>query len=174
MEVMIFSALIGYPNFTLHDENNTIHSPSCARGIISVQVECLDFLVFIPRIILYVLSLENYIVNYFPILLFSLVDLCQKPKMRHLTTQYNVVPTVQAKWEELAFSLEFEYHMVQTIQRNHAQDVKAACIDVLGRWLAGEGDREPRTWGTLLEVLKDIGNSELAKDIHHGLRATKK
>ena len=141
-------------------------------GLFQFKVECLDFLVFIPRII-YVLILENYIVNYFPILLFSLVDLCQKPKMRHLTT-IKVVQTVAAKWEDLADSLEFDHPKVQIIKRNHVQDVVGACKDVLGRWLAGEGDREPRTLGILLEALEEIGNSELAKDIHHGLRATEK
>ena len=36
---------------------------------------------------------------------------------------------------------------------------------MLGRWLAGEGERGPRTWATLLEALKEIGNPELAEEI---------
>ena len=93
--------------------------------------------------------------------------------MHHLTTLYKVVPTVEAKWEELAYSLGFEYPTVQSIKKNYPQAVKMACIDVLGRWLDGEGDREPRNWATLLEALEEIGNSELAETIRNKLCATK-
>ena len=93
--------------------------------------------------------------------------------MRHLTNQYKVVPTVQAKWEDLAYSLEFDHPTVQSIKMNHGHSMKSACIDVLGKWLAGDGDREPRTWVTLLEALEEIGNAELAKQIRCELCATK-
>ena len=92
---------------------------------------------------------------------------------RHLTTQYKVIPTVEAKWEELAISLEFEYPTLQSIRTNNVQNVKAACTDVLGKWLAGEGERGPRTWATLLEALKEIGNPELAEEIRCELCPTK-
>ena len=64
----------------------------------------------------------------------------------------------------MAYALRFERPAVSAIERNKS-DVRGRCIDMLSRWLAGEGEREPRTWGTLLEALKEIGNSELATEV---------
>ena len=43
--------------------------------------------------------------------------------------------------------------------------VKERCTNMLGKWLDGQGKREPRTWCTLLEALKDIGQIELVKEL---------
>ena len=92
------------------------------------------------------------------------LGLFDKPKIHHLLTQYKVIPTVEAKWEDMAYALKFEHPTVSAIERNKS-DTRGRCIDMFSRWLDGEGEREPRTWGTLLEALEEIGNSELATEI---------
>ena len=46
---------------------------------------------------------------------------------------------------------------------NHLQSVNA-CRNVLIEWLEGKS-RQPITWETLIEVLKEVDLSELAKSV---------
>ena len=82
--------------------------------------------------------------------------------MNYLTEK--VIPTVEHKWSELAYALKFEFAKVKSIKKNNVQDVKEACTEVLGDWLA-DSSGEPKTWVTLLKALEKIGNGELAKQI---------
>ena len=50
------------------------------------------------------------------------------------------------------------------IANKYREDGKAITIEILREWLAGRG-KQPVTWQTFIEVLKDAGFSELAKDI---------
>ena len=80
-----------------------------------------------------------------------------------------VIPTVAHKWSELAYALKFEFPEVEKIKKNHPLDVAGACSYVLGTWLGGKRDnQEPRTWATLLEAVRQIGNGELADEIQRG------
>ncbi len=49
------------------------------------------------------------------------------------------------------------------------ENAKAINREVLVQWLAGKG-RQPVSWNTLLEVLKDIDLQALANDIESALR----
>ena len=60
----------------------------------------------------------------------------------------------------LAYALKFD---VAAIGQD-STSVKERCTNMLGKWLDGQGKREPRTWCTLLEALKDIGQIELVKE----------
>ena len=53
---------------------------------------------------------------------------------------------------------------IRDIANKHRDDGKKIAIEILQEWLVGKG-RQPVTWQTLVEVLKDAGFSELAKDI---------
>ena len=92
-----------------------------------------------------------------------------KPKMYELKSKHKVVQAAQADWEELAYALYFEETTVSAIRRD-THNVNAACTTVLSKWLAGEGEREPRNWDTLLEALADMGQTELAKEIRQKLK----
>ena len=91
-----------------------------------------------------------------------------KPELFELKFKYKVVEQVQADWDDLAYALRFQSATVKAIKKD-ADDVKERCTDVLSRWLAGEGERGPRTWATLLEALKDMGKTELAREIGQNL-----
>ena len=88
--------------------------------------------------------------------------------MSELKFKHKVVRETQAVWEELAYALHFDTAIVDAIKRD-AHNVEEACTDVLSRWLDGEGERGPRNWSTLLDALKDIGKTELAKEIGSNL-----
>ena len=54
--------------------------------------------------------------------------------------------------------------MMAVIKRNNAGKVEDACRDVLLKWLAGGGCK-PVTWATFIEVLRDMGEPNLADKI---------
>ena len=47
-------------------------------------------------------------------------------------------------------------------------DVERMIIKILEKWLQGEG-RTPKSWTTIIRVLKEINLNELAKDIKQTL-----
>ena len=53
---------------------------------------------------------------------------------------------------------------VKSMTCKHLNDPKRINIEILQEWLTGEG-KQPVTWSTLVEVLRDIGLSILADDI---------
>lgn len=54
--------------------------------------------------------------------------------------------------------------IIQTKHDN--QDMHGACRQVFIKWLNGEnGLREPRTWDTVIEVLKEASLGQLAQDL---------
>ena len=53
---------------------------------------------------------------------------------------------------------------VQGIVYKHGRDVEQINMEILQRWIGGEG-KQPVTWGTLVEVLRDVELTALADDI---------
>ena len=77
-----------------------------------------------------------------------------------------LIEGVAAKWEQLAYTLQFSSAVVRTVQRDTNQDCTAACEEVLYRWVSGaEGTRQPVSWATLIECLRDCDFRVLASDL---------
>lgn len=58
--------------------------------------------------------------------------------------------------------------VVTAITSQHQLNATNITLDVLMRWIRGEG-KKPVTWGTLVEVLRVIGLTEVASTIEDGL-----
>ena len=84
--------------------------------------------------------------------------------MFELMAKYKVVDQIAPKWQELAYALHFESYEVHAIKAS-AFSNRQACIDMLTRWLDGQGARGPRTWRTLIEALRDIEKCLLACEL---------
>ena len=69
-----------------------------------------------------------------------------------------------SNWEEMARRLDFKQSEVNIIRKNHPGDVKSACIDMFGQWLAGK-HRKPVTWQTVVECLKELNLNVVANDL---------
>ena len=81
-----------------------------------------------------------------------------------------VIEQVASQWEELAYILQFSSAVVKTIERDNTKDCTAACTEVLHRWVGGaEGTREPVSWATLIECLRDCDLIMLARDLENEL-----
>ena len=75
-----------------------------------------------------------------------------------------------AKWEEVATRFYFEGFRISTIKRDNIQSVEGACRSVFIDWLGGiKHLREPRTWRTVIKVLKEADLSELATKLEEFL-----
>ena len=58
--------------------------------------------------------------------------------------------------------------LVQAIVSQHLLNASNITLDILSRWLRGEG-KQPVTWQTLTDTLKDVGLVELASSILESL-----
>lgn len=59
--------------------------------------------------------------------------------------------------------------IISAIEAQHLGNPVSICLEVLKRWLQGQG-RHPVTWGVLVEVLRSIKLNVLAEDIEYSLR----
>ena len=81
-----------------------------------------------------------------------------------------VIEEVASQWEGLAYMLQFSSTIVKTIERDSAKDCIAACTEVLHQWVGGaEGTRQPVSWATLIECLRDCDFTVLASDLESAL-----
>ena len=73
-------------------------------------------------------------------------------------------------WKQVATRLYFEGHDILRIGKDQHQ-AEDACRTVFIEWLEGKG-RTPTTWGTVLEVLNEAEQGELANDLEEVLNTT--
>lgn len=59
--------------------------------------------------------------------------------------------------------------ITQSIVGQHLLNATNITVDILGRWLRGEG-KQPVTWQTLVDTLRDMGLAELASTIQSSLQ----
>ena len=67
-----------------------------------------------------------------------------------------VIPRIQAEWEDVAYALRYEIHMVRAIQEKHREDPKRCCKGLLEDWLTTKNGTPPKTWNTLLSALRKV------------------
>ena len=75
-----------------------------------------------------------------------------------------VVPRIQAEWEDVAYALRYEIHMVRAVQERYREDPRKCCRGLLEDWLTTKNGTSPKTWNTLLGVLRKV--NELTSVTH--------
>ena len=76
------------------------------------------------------------------------------------------------QWKELGYLLDFDPdgRKVMLIEADHKQEgVVACCREMFRCWLQNKG--EEATWGVLIELLDDVAQSELAKQVKTALHS---
>ena len=81
--------------------------------------------------------------------------------MREL--QLYVVPEVKEYWEKLAYAMEYDTPEVIAI-RNDGKDSDDRCIKLFEDWLDSSHGCTPKTWGKLLERIKEMSILHAAED----------
>ena len=103
----------------------------------------------------------------------SLIARAMKPTLAQLTMmktatgeKFKIIESVAPQWKELGDLLDFdpEGRTLELIEANNQQEgLVACCREMFVYWLKGKG-REA-TWVVLIELLDDIGQSELARKV---------
>lgn len=76
-----------------------------------------------------------------------------------------------SKWDGIALRLYFSGNKISQIRTESQNNTLRACQSVFSEWLDGkEGLRIPRTWTTVIEILKEAHLSQIADDLAEVLR----
>ena len=93
----------------------------------------------------------------------------EKPDMWNLIKI--VIPKIQAEWEDVAYSMQYDVTTVKTFKKDY-RDSSTCCKALLEDWLSSSHGITPKTWSKLLERIKDVDSLEAAsEDIEKGLRS---
>jgi hypothetical protein len=81
-----------------------------------------------------------------------------------------IINQVAGKWDDIAIAMDFDpVGHTQTEINRDCSTVQEKCTEMFKRWLGGQGSKQPPTWETLLEILRDCGFGQLATDIESSL-----
>ena len=98
-----------------------------------------------------------------------LINLSDRPKLPMFTCFpkfINIVQRIGANYLLLGITLlnDDTGSITKSIIVSDPKSATTIILNILSRWLEG-GGREPVTWGTFINVLTQIGLSELAKEL---------
>ena len=87
-------------------------------------------------------------------------------RFRGRERRINVPQEVSTKYTQFGILLlEDNYgHRVRNMEHKHRGDVEQINMEILREWVNGRG-KQPVSWATLTEVLRDVELSVLARDI---------
>ena len=74
-----------------------------------------------------------------------------------------VIPKIQADWEVVAYSMNFDISIVKAIKKDF-QTVEKRCTFLFEDWLSTSRGVTPKTWNKLLERIKDVDSLEQAAE----------
>ena len=77
-----------------------------------------------------------------------------------------IIATVAAHWQDFGYLLDFDEtgRTIDRIAREHQLRPIDCCAAMLREWLEGRG-RQPATWATLIDLLKDADINDLAQQL---------
>ena len=95
--------------------------------------------------------------------------ICIEPMMKHL--HQIVVPKVAAEWRVVAEFLEFKQATINTIEEKCRSDPVKCCTEVFREWINSDHGVGPKTWSTLIGVLRQITPlTAVTKEIEQNLK----
>ena len=66
-----------------------------------------------------------------------------------------VMPKIAAEWKIAAINLDFDASAIKIIRQKYGwDDPEGCCLEMLIEWLTTGEEEGPKTWNTLLSVLK--------------------
>ena len=75
-----------------------------------------------------------------------------------------VVPRIMAEWDDVAYALGYEIHLVKYIEEKHNNNPKKCCKELLIDWLITDHGASPKVWSTLVARLKKVGDLVRARE----------
>ena len=95
------------------------------------------------------------------------------PTIRQLTllkspTPIRILKKLALQWETLGYTLDFDPQgdHIQLIRKEHEREgLLSCCRKVLIHWLNGRGSYQPANWENLIEILEDMNEVHLAREL---------
>lgn len=82
-----------------------------------------------------------------------------------------VVSKVAMEWKTIADYLEFTLPMIKIIEEKCRCDPVKCCTELFRQWLSSDYGVGPKTWSTLIKILKEIRQLLMAtKEIEQSLK----
>ena len=87
-------------------------------------------------------------------------------RFRGRERRINIPQEISTKYHQFGILLLEDTNgtRVRNIEHKHQRDAELINMEILQEWVSGRG-RQPVSWATLTEVLRDVELSELASDI---------
>ena len=110
----------------------------------------------------------------FPLVMIFFVHAGNEPELADFRFMKNerkgievkIINRVQAKWEELADLFRLPPQTVDNLRTLPGFTSEKACREVFRMWLEAESDpRVPKTWQTVITVMRRMDNAKLADEI---------
>ena len=76
-----------------------------------------------------------------------------------------VIPKISFCWSRIADFLEFPIEKKKEIEEKHRSDPRKCCAELMEDWLTSDQGVSPKTWHTLVSVLKETGQLS-SKAVH--------
>ena len=74
-----------------------------------------------------------------------------------------VIPNIQAKWDDVAYSMRYDIGTVNTI-RTDCKTAELCCKHLFENWLSTSHGITPKTWHVLLTRIKDVASLQEAAE----------
>ena len=90
------------------------------------------------------------------------LTLLKSPSGKKLEIIRNIAPD----WRQFGIHFDFDTagHTLGLIASKHRDDPINCCTEMMGMWLKGRG-RQPATWATLIDLLKNAEMNSLAQEL---------
>ena len=75
-----------------------------------------------------------------------------------------VIPKIKAEWENVAYSMGYESDTVNAIEKECHGKLDKCCQKLFSDWLTTDHGCTPKTWGKLLERIKDVDELKAAAE----------
>ena len=66
-----------------------------------------------------------------------------------------LIPLLAAKWETVAYILDYDTPKINNIKRSKHEDPENCCQELLRDWVEEKHDDAPKTWFTLLNTIAE-------------------
>jgi len=73
-----------------------------------------------------------------------------------------IIPKIAARWMDVADFLDYKIETIELIKQKHHGDGEQCCDGLIRDWLSTDHGVGPKTWGTLIERLKEIEQLAIA------------
>ena len=99
----------------------------------------------------------------------------QKPSLLQLTLfkspsgkRVEIIKSIAPNWNRLGIHLDFDEtgQTLNCIAKEHPFNPIDCCTQMMREWLEGRG-RQPATWATLIDLLKDAEMNDLAQQVEN-------